>query len=224
MRKSSEFLPPRMDSIRSEALPDKGRRRFLIASASLIGAGGIGLLAYSMVDNMNPGLAVAAMGAPVDVDVSKIEPGQLITVEWKKKPVWVLHRTPEMLKTLSEGGLLGRLKDPHSSAPQQPSGRYINGNYRAIKPHMLVAVALCTHMQCVPDFRTPAHTVTPWWYGGFHCPCHGSTYDFSARVFAGSPAPMNIPIPPYYWKSETVVRVGEGDSQGSLEKWAPAIW
>lgn len=220
----TDVAHPRMDSIRTDGNPDKGRRRFLITSASLIGAGGLGLLGYAMVENMNPSLAVAAMGAPVDVDVSKIQPGQLITVEWKKKPVWVLHRTKAMLATLSEPGLLGRLKDPHSHAPQQPDKRFVNGDYRALKPHMFVAVALCTHMQCVPDYRPAPHTVTSWWYGGFHCPCHGSTYDFSARVFEGSPAPLNIPIPPYYWKSASVVRIGEVDAQGMLDKWAPAIW
>jgi ubiquinol-cytochrome c reductase iron-sulfur subunit len=214
---------PTMDSIKPEpATP--GRRKFLIASAGLLGAGAVGLFADVLVSNMNPGREVAAEGAPIDVDVSKLEPGQLITVEWKKKPIWILHRDKQMLGTLSEKGLLERLKDPKSSAPQQPAERYINGNYRALKPHVFVAVALCTHMQCVPDYRPSPHTVTSWWYGGFHCPCHGSTYDLSARVFEGSPAPMNIPIPPYFWKADTVVRVGEGNSQGLHQNWTPAIW
>lgn len=215
---------PSMDSIKSDGRVDKGRRRFLIASIGVLGAGGAGLFVSTLVDNMNPGLAVEALGAPIDVDVSKIEPGQLILVLWKKKPVWILHRTPKMLETLSEPGLLKRLKDPDSHADQQPASRFVNGNYRSIKPDLFVAVALCTHMQCVPDYRPAPHSVTPWWYGGFHCPCHGSTYDFSARVFEGSPAPLNIPVPPYYWRSATVVRVGEGDPRGAFENWTPAIW
>lgn len=214
---------PAMDSIKPEIDADK--RRFLVATATgVIGAGAAGLFATVLIDNMNPGRAVAAEGAPVDVDVSKIEPGQLIIAEWKKKPIWILHRKQSMLETLSKPGLLQRLKDPHSTNPQQPAAHYINGNYRALKPHLFVAVALCTHLQCVPNFRPAPHSVTSWWYGGFHCPCHGSTYDLSARVFEGSPAPLNIPIPPYYWKSETVVRIGEGNSDGLHENWTPAIW
>ncbi len=213
-----------MDSIKSDGGVDTTRRRLLIASIGVLGAGGVGMFASALVDNMNPGLAVDALGEPIDVDVSKIEPGQLIVAQWKKKPVWILHRTAKMLETLSDPGLLKRLKDPNSRANQQPAARYVNGNYRAIKPDLFVAVALCTHMQCVPDYRPAPHSVTSWWYGGFHCPCHGSTYDFSARVFEGSPAPLNIPVPPYYWRSATVVRIGEGGSQGTFKNWTPAIW
>ena len=213
---------PNMDSIKPEV--DSGRRKFLVGAVSVLGAGAAGLLADILVDTMNPGKAVAAQGAPIEVDVSKIEPGQLILAQWKKKPIWILHREKSMLKTLSEPGLLQRLKDPKSSAPQQPASHYVNGNYRALKPDIFVAVALCTHMQCVPDYRPAPHSVTSWWYGGFHCPCHGSTFDLSARVFEGSPAPLNIPIPPYYWKSDTVVRIGEGNAQGLHHNWSPEIW
>lgn len=215
---------PEMDSLAPDDPGSAGRRRFLLSVAGVLGAGAVGLFADVLVDNMNPGKAVAALGAPIDVDVSKIEPGQLIMAEWKKKPIWILHREDWMLETLSKPGLLRRLKDPQSLAPQQPSPRYINGDFRAFKPQMFVAVALCTHMQCIPDYRPAPHTVTSWWYGGFHCPCHGSTYDFSARVFEGSPAPLNIPIPPYYWKSDTVVRIGEGNKHGLDQNWTPAIW
>jgi ubiquinol-cytochrome c reductase iron-sulfur subunit len=211
-----------MDSIKPEVAT--GRRRFLVGAVSVVGAGAAGLLATILVDNMNPGKAVAAEGAPIEVDVSKIEPGQLILVQWKKKPIWILHREKSQLSTLSEPALLQRLKDPKSTAAQQPSSRYINGNYRALKPDIFVAVALCTHMQCVPDYRPAPHSVTSWWYGGFHCPCHGSTFDLAARVFEGSPAPLNIPIPPYYWKSDTLVRIGEGNAQGLYQNWTPDIW
>lgn len=215
---------PQIDSVSADKPGDAERRRFLLGTSGVIGAAAAGLLADVLINNMNPGMAVAALGAPVDIDVSKIEPGQLIVAEWKKKPVWILHRKQWMLDTLSKPSLLKRLRDPHSHAPQQPSAKYVNGNYRALKPHIFVAVALCTHMQCVPDYRPARGSVTRWWDGGFHCPCHGSTYDFSARVFQGSPAPMNIPVPPYYWTSDTVVRIGEGNSSGAHKSWSPAIW
>jgi ubiquinol-cytochrome c reductase iron-sulfur subunit len=222
--KNETLSTPPMDSIRPEPEGAAGRRRFLTAAVGVVGASAVGLLADILVQNMNPGHAVAAEGAPVDVDVSKIEPGQLITVEWKKKPVWILSRQPWMLKALSRPALRQRLRDPDSKAAQQPAERYVNGNFRALKPDLFVAVALCTHMQCIPDYRPNRHSVTPWWLGGFHCPCHGSIYDLSGRVFEGSPAPLNIPIPPYYWKSDTVVRIGESDAAGRYEDWTPEIW
>ncbi len=213
-----------MDSVEPPADPDVGRRRFLATTAGLIGAGGAGLFAALLVDNMNPGKEVAAMGAPVDVDVSKLEPGQLIILEWKKKPVWVVRRQPAMLATLADAALLQRLKDPDSRVPQQPSSRFVNHNYRALNPEYFIAVALCTHLQCIPDYRPQPNTVTPWWFGGFHCACHGSLYDLSARVFEGSPAPANIPIPPYFWKSPTVAHIGESDAGGSDQDWEPTMW
>lgn len=213
-----------MDSVRDPDAPSLSRRHFLAATASLAGLAGVGFFAYILVDNMNPGKAVAAEGVPVDVDVSKLEPGQLILISWKKKPVWVLRREPAMLKTLSEPDLLRRLKDPHSKDAQQPETKFINGNYRSLNPEYFIAVALCTHLQCIPDFRPEPHSVTDWWFGGFHCPCHGSMYDLSARVIEGSPAPMNIPIPPYYWTSKTVARVGETDPKGAMQNWEPSIW
>lgn len=215
---------PVMDALGPDNDVDLKLRRALIGAASIVGLSMTGFFSYLLVDNMNPGKAVAAMGAPVDVDISKLEPGQLILVEWKKKPVWLLHRPQSMLKTLTNPGLLQRLKDPHSHSAQQPAKKYINGNYRALKPHIFVAVALCTHLQCIPDYRPSPHSVTSWWYGGFHCPCHGSLYDLSARVIEGSPAPLNIPIPPYYWKTDTVVRIGEGDPKGLNQDWTPSIW
>ncbi|MGH8118139.1 MAG: ubiquinol-cytochrome c reductase iron-sulfur subunit [Rhodanobacteraceae bacterium] len=213
-----------MDAVQLPDGPDLRRRRFLGAAAGFIGVAATGLFAYILVDNMNPGKAVAAQGVPIDVDVSKLEPGQLILLEWKKKPVWVLRREASMLKTLSNPDLLRRLKDPHSHAAQQPSKSFINGNFRALTPEYFIAVALCTHLQCIPDFRPQPHSVTPWWFGGFHCPCHGSMYDLSARVIEGSPAPLNIPIPPYFWKSKTVARVGESNANGAEQNWGPEIW
>jgi ubiquinol-cytochrome c reductase iron-sulfur subunit len=215
---------PVMDSIRPAQKTDQARRNFLIGTAGVLGAGAVGLFAAALIDNMNPGKAVEALGAPIEVDVSRMEPGQLILAEWKKKPIWILKREPWMLKTLSEPSLLSRLKDPHSKQNQQPAPQFINGNYRALRPEYFIAVALCTHMQCIPAYRPAPHTVTPWWPGGFHCACHGSMYDFSARVVEGSPAPLNIPIPPYYWKSDTVARIGEVNVSGLDKDWSPEIW
>jgi ubiquinol-cytochrome c reductase iron-sulfur subunit len=215
---------PVMDSLRPAQQTDRARRNFLIGTAGVLGAGAVGLFAAALIDNMNPGKAVEALGAPIEVDVSRMEPGQLILAEWKKKPIWILKREPWMLKTLSEPSLLSRLKDPHSKQDQQPAPQFINGNYRALRPEYFIAVALCTHMQCIPAYRPAPHTVTPWWPGGFHCACHGSMYDFSARVVEGSPAPLNIPIPPYYWKSDTVARIGEVNVAGLDKDWSPDIW
>ncbi|TAL84335.1 MAG: ubiquinol-cytochrome c reductase iron-sulfur subunit [Rhodanobacter sp.] len=213
-----------MDSIRPAQEMRKDRRHFLISAAGVLGAGAVGLFADVLIDNMNPGKAVEALGAPIDVDVSKMEPGQLILAEWKKKPIWILKREAWMLKTLSEPSLLRRLKDPESKQNQQPASKFINGNYRALQPEMFIAVALCTHMQCIPDYRPAPHTVTPWWPGGFHCACHGSMYDFSARVIEGSPAPLNIPVPPYYWKTPMVAHIGEMNGSGLDKNWTPDIW
>ncbi len=222
---SSENMEPVvMESIRPIAEMKPDRRNFLISAAGVLGAGAVGLFADILIDNMNPGKAVEALGAPIDVDVSKLEPGQLIMVEWKKKPVWVLMREEWMLKTLVEPSLVKRLKDPKSLQNQQPTKAYANGYYRALRPDIFIAVALCTHMQCIPDYRPAPHTVTPWWPGGFHCACHGSMYDFSARVLEGSPAPLNIPIPPYYWLTKSKVRIGETDKAGTFKNWTPDIW
>ena len=211
-----------MDSLKPPANP--GRRQFLGAAGGVVGVAAAALFAYIVVDNMNPGKAVAAQGAPVDVDVSKMEPGQLLLIEWKKKPVWVLRRDKAALATLSNPDLLRRLKDPQSHEAQQPDKTFINGDFRALNPEYFIAVALCTHLQCIPSYRPEPHTVTPWWFGGFHCACHGSMYDLSARVIEGSPAPLNMPIPPYYWTSKTVARVGESNPQGALQSWEPSIW
>ncbi len=213
-----------MDSIKPEPGTDGNRRTFLLATAGVLGAGAAGLFADILVDNMNPGKAVQAEGAPIEVDISKMRPGQLLLVEWKKKPVWILRREPWMLATLDQPPLLSRLKDPHSRQNQQPAPQFVNGNYRALRPDVFIAVALCTHMQCIPDYRPAPHTVTPWWPGGFHCACHGSMYDFSARVIEGSPAPLNIPIPPYFWKTSDVVTIGEIDANGGDKNWSPDIW
>jgi ubiquinol-cytochrome c reductase iron-sulfur subunit len=197
------------------------RRRYLTAATSVAGAGIVVAALIPFVESMNPSARARAAGAPVEADISKLEPGQLITVLWRSRPVWILHRTDAQLQTLP--AVEPRLKDPDSSAPQQLP-EYQN-QYRAIKPKYFVAVAICTHLGCVPTFRpdTAPADLGPTWKGGFFCPCHGSRFDLAGRVFKGSPAPLNLPVPPYFYVSDTVLRIGE-TRNGQHQNWHPVIW
>jgi ubiquinol-cytochrome c reductase iron-sulfur subunit len=200
---------------------DHKRRRFLVAATTVVGGAFLGTAAVPFIESMEPSSAARAAGAPVDVDISKIEPGALITVKWRSRPVWILNRTGRQLQKLPE--LDRRLKDPHSEQPQQiPSCR--NG-YRSLKAQYFVCVAICTHLGCVPTYR-PAIAppdLGPHWEGGFFCPCHGSRYDLAGRVFDGSPAPLNLPVPPYFFVNDTTLRVGELRG-GRDENWHPTTW
>lgn len=186
---------------------NSGRRKFLTAATSAVGvAGAVGIM-VPFVGSWNPSAKAKAAGAPVKADVSKLEPGQMITVEWRGQPVYVMRRTPEQLDGLS--ALDDQLKDPSSELPNsQPD--YVTGVARAIRPELLVVVGLCTHLGCAPKFR-PEVGVTEFtenWVGGFFCPCHGSTFDLSGRVFAGVPASANLKVPPYSFEGENVLVVG----------------
>jgi ubiquinol-cytochrome c reductase iron-sulfur subunit len=147
----------------------------------------------------------------VEVDISKLEPGARLTVEWRGKPVWVVRRTPEMLSKLT--GLGSELRDPNSDQDQQPT--YAKNTYRSIKPEILVLVGICTHLGCSPTYRPEpgASDLGSNWPGGFFCPCHGSRFDMAGRVFAGVPAPLNMAVPPYRFVGET--RVVIGDDKGA---------
>ncbi len=209
-------MPPR-----DENAVDIRRRRFLTAAVSVVGGGVVVATAIPIIDTMNPSAAARAAGVPIEVDVSKIAPGQLITVTWRSRPVWVLHRSKEQLATLPT--LDSELKDPKSEEPQQlPLYR---NEARSIKPEIFVAVAICTHLGCVPMYRpdvAPAD-LGPTWKGGFFCPCHGSRFDLAGRVFDGSPAPLNLPVPPYYYVKDMVLRIGEL-KDGSQQDWLPLVW
>ena len=200
------------------------RRRFLTAATTVVGGVIVGLGAIPFIRSMEPSVASEAGGVPVDVDVSKLEPGQLIMVAWRSRPIWILHRSAAQLKTLQDPKLVETLKDPDSKQPQQFGPPVVNW-YRALKPELFVAVAICTHLGCIPNYRPQVAPpdLGPSWVGGFFCPCHGSRYDLAARVIDGSPAPLNIPIPPYHHLSETVVRVGSLKG-GKDQNWQPAIW
>ena len=186
---------------------DLKKRRFLTAATSVVGAVGVGFALVPFVASMQPSARAKALGAPVEADISKLEPGQLLRVKWRGQPIWVVRRTEQNLKDLET--LASQLLDPNSEAKQQPE--YAKNTYRSRKPEYLVAVGICTHLGCSPTYRpdvAPAD-LGPEWKGGFFCPCHGSRFDLAGRVFKGVPAPSNLVIPPYRFLSDTLILVGD---------------
>jgi len=186
---------------------DKSKRQFLTSALTVVGAVGTGYIAVPFLAQMQPSVKAMAAGAPVEVDISKMEPGQLIRVEWRGKPVWVLNRTPEVLETLKT--LDNELRDPLSQESIQPESS--KNPVRSIKPEIFVAVGLCTHLGCSPTFRPEIapHDLGDKWKGGFFCPCHGSWFDLAGRVYRGVPAPTNLEIPPYRYITDTLIIVCE---------------
>jgi ubiquinol-cytochrome c reductase iron-sulfur subunit len=185
---------------------DTSRRRFLTAATTAVGGVGAGFVGWPFLASLRPSERAKAAGAPVEVDISKVEPGQRLTVEWRGKPVWIVRRTQEALDALST--LTDQLLDPESGADQQPE--YAQNAHRSIKPEFLVVVGICTHLGCSPTYRpelAPAD-LGPEWKGGFFCPCHGSRFDLSGRVYANVPAPLNLVVPPHQYLSESIVLVG----------------
>ena len=180
------------------------RRMWLIGATAAVGAVGVVGAAVPFVRSWNPSAKAKAAGAPVEVDVSPIQPGQMIVVKWRGRPVWVLHRTPEELASLKT--VVPLLRDPTSEDPQQPD--YCKNEWRSIKPEMLVLVGICTHLGCSPLYVPEKGKVEPSWEGGFFCPCHGSKYDLAGRVYAGVPAPKNLVVPPYSYTGATVITIG----------------
>ena len=186
---------------------DNKRRRVLVAATSVVGAVGVGYVAVPFIASMSPSAKARAAGAPVEADISKLEPGAMLRVKWRGKPVWVVSRTEAMLEALPE--LDGMLADPGSAASAQPE--YCMNPTRSIKPQYLVAVGICTHLGCAPTYRpefAPAD-LGPDWKGGFFCPCHGSRFDLAGRVYAGVPAPINLESPKHTYISDNVILVGE---------------
>ena len=183
-----------------------GRRRFLVAATSVVGAAGAVGAAVPFVGSWFPSAKAKAAGAPVKVNISKIEPGQQIVAEWRGQPVFILNRTEEMLQALPK--IDAELADPNSQASVQPE--YVNPEVRSIKPEILVLVGLCTHLGCSPSFRpevAPADLGAQW-LGGYFCPCHGSRYDLAGRVYKSQPAPLNLPVPPHSYESADVIVLG----------------
>ena len=188
---------------------DGGRRRFLTLTTSVVGAVGAGFAAVPFLASLAPSERAKALGAPVKVDISKLEPGQMVITVWRRQPIWVVRRTPDMLKSLGE--VSSQLSDPESEVNQQPDYIKKTGEARAIKPEYMVLRGICTHLGCSPKFRpeTPAPEIAADWKGGFFCPCHGSKFDLSGRVYAGVPAPTNLVVPPHRYESDSVVVIGE---------------
>jgi ubiquinol-cytochrome c reductase iron-sulfur subunit len=191
----------------AEGTVNRGKRRFLIGATSVVGGIGVAAAATPFVMSFFPSERAKAAGAPVEIDISKLEAGQKIDVEWRGKVCWILSRTPQMLATLPK--LDGRVADPKSDIPQQPA--YCKNEYRSIKPPVWVAVGICTHLGCSPTYRpdvAPAD-LGPDWLGGFFCPCHQSKFDLAGRVFKGVPAPTNLVVPPHRYATDTRIVIGE---------------
>ena len=188
---------------------DRNKRRFLTRLTTGVGAVGVAFAATPFVLSMTPSARAKAAGAPVEVDISKLEPGQMLTVEWRGKPVWIVRRTKDMLSTLP--ALDKQLADPGSkNVEQQPN--YATNENRSIKPELLVVVGICTHLGCSPSQKFqvgPASGLGDDWTGGFFCPCHGSKFDLAGRVFKNVPAPSNLPVPPHMFLSDTRILIGE---------------
>ena len=184
-----------------------GRRRFLTAATSAVGVAGAVGIAVPFVGSWNPSAKAKAAGAPVKADISKVEPGQMIVVEWRGKPVYVVNRTESQLEELPS--LNDQLKDPDSLVSEQPD--YIKGIDRALRPELLVIVGLCTHLGCAPKFRPEVGAADlggDEWLGGFFCPCHGSKFDLSGRVYSGVPASANLVVPPYSFEDDKILVIG----------------
>lgn len=186
---------------------DERKRRLLVSATALVGGVGAAFALAPFVISMVPSERAKAAGAPVEVDIGKLEPGQKIDVEWRGKVVWLVRRTPAMLANLAK--LEPRLQDPNSEMNQQPP--YAKNKMRSLKPEVWVAVGICTHLGCSPTYRPeigPADLGADW-LGGFFCPCHQSKFDLAGRVYKGVPAPSNLVVPPHKYVTDTRVLIGD---------------
>ncbi len=193
-------------------------RRDFLTLVALAGAGvGTAAICWPFIDSMQPAADTLAAGEPIDVDVSKIAAGQQIVVVWRGKPILLVRRTPDALKTLQDPKLLGILSDPDSKVLQQPD--YAENWHRSVNPEYAVLVGICTHLGCVPVFypNKSATDPQPNWPGGYLCPCHGSKYDLAGRVYSGVPAPYNLPVPPYKMVNDKIVRIGENPAGSTFD-------
>ncbi|NIC35755.1 ubiquinol-cytochrome c reductase iron-sulfur subunit [Halomonas desiderata] len=186
---------------------NKGRRRLLLGATTVVGAVGAVGVAVPFVASWQPSARARAAGAPVQADISKLEPGQRMTVEWRGRPVWIVMRTPDMIER-TENFDPARLADPDSQVQQQPA--YVTGPLRSIRPEISVLIGICTHLGCSPLFRpSPDDVDMTAWPGGYFCPCHGSYFDLAGRVFRNVPAPANLEVPPYRFESDDIIIIGE---------------
>ncbi len=196
-------------------IADPSKRDFLLIATAAVGAVGAAGAVWPLIDQMQPDAATIAAGAPLEVNIGAIEAGQQIIVKWRGHPIFVVNRTPALLKTLENPELVSKLSDPTSTVMQQP--KYAENWHRSVKPEYLVLVGVCTHLGCIPRFEPDKATVTPDWLGGYFCPCHGSKYDLSGRVYSGVPAPYNLPVPPYTFVNDKTLRIGANPEGEAFE-------
>ncbi|KTC73749.1 ubiquinol-cytochrome c reductase iron-sulfur subunit [Legionella birminghamensis] len=206
---NDEIKPEHSDEYLPEVI-DEQKRQFLLRTTGVLGGIGAVCALTPFVSSWMPSAKAQAAGAPVEVDISKIEPGQQVTVEWRGKPVWIIRRTREMLDHLN--GHNSELRDPDSLVDQQPE--YAKNKFRSINPEYLVLVGICTHLGCSPKYTPNERELRPDWPGGFFCPCHGSTFDLAGRVFKGVPAPINLEVPPYRFVNKHLIVIGEDEKDG----------
>ena len=187
---------------------DGGRRHFLLVATTVTGIAGAALTAVPFLASWKPSARAQALGAPVEADISKIEPGAILKINWRGQAIYVVRRTQEMLAALSSTEVKNELRDPDSKESTQPD--YAKNDARALKPEYAVLVGVCTHLGCAPlDRFTPKDAeLGATWPGGFYCPCHGSKFDLSGRVFKDVPAPLNLAVPPYRFVNEGVIQIG----------------
>ncbi|EKO3389142.1 ubiquinol-cytochrome c reductase iron-sulfur subunit [Vibrio fluvialis] len=189
----------------SNAPLNNGRRRFLTATTAVVGGLGAAAVAVPFIKSWNPSAKAKAAGAPVEVDISKLDEGQMVRVEWRGKPVWVVRRSQSVVNALKEHD--NQLRDPNSNEEQQPT--YAQNTYRSIKPEYFIAVGICTHLGCSPTYLPDSfNEQVQGVKSGFFCPCHGSKFDMAGRVFQGVPAPLNLVIPKYMYLSDTRIVIG----------------
>jgi ubiquinol-cytochrome c reductase iron-sulfur subunit len=211
-------IPKHLPPVPGELVRPAGTRRDFLYLATIATAGlGAIATAWPFIDQMNPSADVRAAGGPVDIDLGSLGPGQQIVVLWQSKPIFIVNRPADALKSLQDPSLRRQLRDPDSQALQQPP--YAENWYRSVKPQYLVLVGICTHLGCVPKYRPDvnASDLAPNWPGGYFCPCHGSRYDLAGRVFQGVPAPYNLPVPPYHFVGDKGLRVGENPAGVSFD-------
>ncbi len=195
----------------SNAPVNSGRRKFLTLTTAVVGGVGAAAVAVPFVKSWSPSEKAKAAGAPVAVDISKLQPGQLILVEWRGKPVWIVSRTQKIIDELAS--LAGQLRDPGSQEPQQPE--YAANITRSLNEKIFVAVGLCTHLGCSPTYLPDSFSEqVEGVESGFFCPCHGSKFDMAGRVFQNVPAPLNLVVPPHHYASDTQILIGldKGDA------------
>lgn len=185
---------------------DEARRRFLLTSTCVLGGVGVACSLLAFASSLLPNAKARAATAPVQVDLSAMQPGEQLIVTWRGKPIWIIKRSQAMLEQLNNTDSR-QLRDPQSLVEQQPE--YAKNKYRSIHPEFLVLVGICTHLGCSPKYKPNLGTLSPEWPGGFFCPCHGSTFDLAGRVFKGVPAPINLQVPPHHFLNSSTLIIGE---------------